>query len=79
VNVYWHLIGRAAHRQSVIGPVTIDAFKSVDGHALPVAGDLVVMHLEARDEACQLRVKRRRFDLTGAAPELHIDVELVSN
>jgi hypothetical protein len=77
--IRWHLIGRAAHRADVLGPLDIDTFKVGAAYALPVEGDLLVMRLEGMDEPSQLRVKRRRFDLSGAEPELHIDLELVRN
>lgn len=77
--IRWHLNGRAAHRADMLGPLDIDAFKVGEMHALPVGGDLLVIRLDGSDEPSQLRVKRRRFDFSGADPELHIDLELISN
>ena len=77
--IRWHLIGRAAHREDVLGPLNIDTFKVGAGYAFPVEGDLVMLRLNCNDEPSQLKVKRRRFDFSGAEPELHIDLELIRN
>jgi hypothetical protein len=77
--IRWHLNGRAAHRADMLGPLDIDAFKVGAAYALPVEGDLLVLPLDDKSEPVQLRVKRRRFDFSGAEPELHIDLELIAN
>lgn len=80
MHLYWHLIGRAAHREDMLGPIDIGTFKVGSAlHAFPVESDLVVLRLKGSAEPVQLRVKRRRFDFASAKPELHIDVELVRN
>jgi hypothetical protein len=79
MRLYWHLIGRAAHREDMLGPLPPDAFNVGSLIALPVEGDLVTLHLPDKDSPVQLRVKRRRFDFLSAEPELHIDLELISN
>jgi hypothetical protein len=77
--IRWHLTGRAAHRADVLGPLAIDAFKVGAAYALPVEGDLLVLRLDGDAEPSQLKVKRRRFDMSGAEPELHIELELIRN
>ena len=77
--IRWHLVGRAAHREDMLGPLDIDTFKVGAAYTLPVEGDLLVLPLDDKPEPAQLRVKRRRFDFSGAEPELHIDLELVRN
>jgi hypothetical protein len=77
--IRWKLNGRAAHREDILGPLDIDAFKVGAAYAIPVEGDLLVLPLGVRSEPAQLRVKRRRFDFSGAEPELHIDLELIRN
>jgi hypothetical protein len=77
--IRWHLIGRAAHREDMLGPLDIDTFKVGAAYARPVEGDLLVLPFGGKPDAVQLRVKRRRFDFSGTEPELHIDLELVRN
>jgi hypothetical protein len=77
--IRWHLVGRAAHREDMLGPLDIDTFKVGAAYALPVEGDLLVLPLGGKPDPVQLRVKRRRFDFSGTQPELHIDLELVRN
>jgi hypothetical protein len=79
MRVFWHLIGRAAHREDMLGPLPADAFKVGAMLALPVEGDLVMLRLPGKDSPVQLRVKRRRFDFLNVEPELHIDLELIAN
>jgi hypothetical protein len=77
--IRWHLVGRAAHRADMLGPLDIDTFKVGAAYALPVEGDLLVLPLGRRPDPVQLRVKRRRFDFSGTEPALHIDLELIRN
>jgi hypothetical protein len=79
VVIRWHLIGRAAHREDMLGPLPPDTFNVGSMVALPVEGDLITLRVPSRDDPVQLRVKRRRFDFFGVEPELHIDLELIAN
>ena len=49
--IRWHLVGRAAHREDMLGSLDIDIFKVGAAYALPVEGDLLMLPLGGKLDA----------------------------